>query len=222
MEFSEYFPIWNKLTPAQQDILSQRAVQRRTKKGAVLHNGTMDCLGLLLVREGQLRAYIYSDSGREVTIYRLFERDICLFSASCMMQSIQFDITIEAEKDSAFWVIPPEIYKRLMEESAPLANYTNQIMASRFTEVMWLVEQIMWKSLDQRLAAFLLEESALENTPVLKITHERIANHMGTAREVVTRMLRYFQGEGMVALSRGAVTIEDPKKLAACADASKS
>ena len=198
MEFSEYFPVWDKLTPAQQERLSQGAILRRAKKGAVLHSGTMDCLGLLLVREGQLRAYIYSEAGREITIYRLFERDICLFSASCILQSIQFDITVEAEKDSQFWVIPPALYKS---------------MASRFTDVMWLVEQIMWKSLDQRLAAFLLEESRLEDSQILKLTHEKIANHMGTAREVVTRMLRYFQDEGVVSLSRGAVTILDSEKL---------
>ena len=214
MEFAEYFPIWDKLTPSEKERLSRGAVLRQVKKGALLHNGSMDCLGLLLVREGQLRAYIYSDTGREVTIYRLFERDICLFSASCIMQSIQFDITIEAEKDSLIWVIPPELYKDVMEHSAPLANYTSQIMASRFTDVMWLVEQIMWKSLDQRLAAFLLEESSLEDSPVLRLTHEKIANHMGTAREVITRMLRYFQEEGMVSLSRGTITIQDPERLA--------
>ena len=86
-------------------------------------------------------------------------------------------------------------------------------MAARFSEVMWLMEQIMWKSFDKRLAAFLLEESALEETPVLKITHEAIANHLGTAREVVTRMLRYFQSEGMVKLARGTVEITDADKL---------
>lgn len=214
MEFAEYFPIWDKLTPSEKERLSRGAVLRQVKKGALLHNGSMDCLGLLLVREGQLRAYIYSDTGREVTIYRLFERDICLFSASCIMQSIQFDITIEAEKNSLIWVIPPELYKDVMEQSAPLANYTSQIMASRFTDVMWLVEQIMWKSLDQRLAAFLLEESSLEDSPVLRLTHEKIASHMGTAREVITRMLRYFQEEGMVSLSRGTITIQDPERLA--------
>ena len=214
MEFAEYFPIWDKLTPSEKERLSRGAVLRQVKKGALLHNGSMDCLGLLLVREGQLRAYIYSDTGREVTIYRLFERDICLFSASCIMQSIQFDITIEAEKNSLIWVIPPELYKDVMEQSAPLANYTSQIMASRFTDVMWLVEQVMWKSLDQRLAAFLLEESSLEDSPVLRLTHEKIASHMGTAREVITRMLRYFQEEGMVSLSRGTITIQDPERLA--------
>ncbi|MCD8084002.1 MAG: helix-turn-helix domain-containing protein, partial [Clostridiales bacterium] len=93
------------------------------------------------------------------------------------------------------------------------ANYTNEIMASRFSDVMWLVDQIMWKSFDRRLAAFLLEESSLENTSTLKITHEMIGNHLGTAREVVTRMLRYFQSEGMVKLSRGTLELTDVDKL---------
>ena len=100
-----------------------------------------------------------------------------------------------------------------MQESAPLSNFTNEIMATRFSEVMWLMEQIMWKSFDKRLAAFLLEESTLEGDNTLKLTHETIANHLGTAREVVTRMLRYFQTEGMVKLARGTVEITDAEKL---------
>ncbi len=215
MKVSEYFPMWDKLTVSQQNRLSGASMPRSVKKGTVIHNGELDCAGLLLVRAGQLRAYILSDEGREITIYRLFERDICLFSASCMMRSIQFEITIEAEKDTDMLVIPPEIYKGVMLESAPLSNFTNEIMAARFSEVMWLMEQVMWKSFDKRLAGFLLEEAALEGTNCLKITHETIGNHMGNPREVVTRMLRYFQSEGMVKLSRGTVEITDPKKLEA-------
>jgi len=213
MEFESYFPIWDKLTSAQQEQLKGSAASRMVKKGTALHSGSMDCTGLLLVRHGQLRAYILSDEGREITLYRLFDRDICLFSASCMMRSIQFEMMIEAEKDTELWTVPAEIYQSIMQESAPVSNFTNEIMASRFSEVMWLMEQIMWKSFDKRLAAFLLEESTLEDTPVLKITHETIANHLGTAREVVTRMLRYFQGEGMVKLARGTVEITDAEKL---------
>ena len=217
MDLSNVFPFWEKLTEEQRQRLAAGAVLRTVKAGVLLHQGG-DCMGLLAVHTGQLRAYILSDQGREITLYRLFDRDICLFSASCIMQSIQFDITIEAEKNSLIWVIPPELYKDVMEQSAPLANYTSQIMASRFTDVMWLVEQIMWKSLDQRLAAFLLEESSLEDSPVLRLTHEKIASHMGTAREVITRMLRYFQEEGMVSLSRGTITIQDPERLARLQD----
>ena len=173
----------------------------------------MDCTGLLLIKSGQLRVYILSDEGREITLYRLFELDMCLFSASCMLRSIQFDVTIAAEKDTEFWVVPAEVYKRILEESAPAANYTNELMASRFSDVMWLMEQIMWKSLDRRVAAFLLEESSIEGTDRLKITHETIANHLGTHREVITRLLRYFQNEGIVRLSRGVIEITDADRL---------
>ena len=207
MEFQSCFPIWDKLSEIQQNSILDSLAFRQIKKGTVIHSGSMDCTGLLLVKSGQLRAYILSEEGREVTIYRLFDRDICLFSASCMLRSAQFDITIGAERDTELWVIPAEAYRSIMEESAPLANYTNEIMSARFSEVMWLVEQIMWKSMDKRVAAFLLEESAIEGGSRLALTHETIARHLGTHREVVTRMLRYLQSEGMVKLSRGAVEL---------------
>ena len=213
MTVQNFFPIWDRLTPDQQTRLRASAVPRTVRRGAVLHSGDADCAGLLLVRAGQLRAYILSDQGREITIYRLFDRDLCLFSASCILRSIQFEVTIQAEKDTELWVIPAEVYQDIMEASAPVANYTNELMASRFSEVMWLMDQVMWKSLDKRVAAFLLEEASIEGSSVLKITHEAIANHLGTHREVITRMLRYFQSEGMVRLSRGMVQLLDEDRL---------
>lgn len=213
MEFAEYFPIWNKLTAEQQQRITARSEFRKAKAGTVLHDGSADCLGLLLVRSGQLRAYILSEEGREITINRFFEMDMCVFSASCVMPNMQFNIVVEAEKDTELWVIPACLYRNLMDESLAVSNYSNNLMMTHFSELMWLVEQIMWKSFDRRLADFLLEESTLEGTQELKLTHEKIANHMGTAREVVTRMLRYFQSEGLVALTRGAVQILDVERL---------
>lgn len=219
MEFQDYFSVWNKLADNHQKQILDQLTVRRIPKGTIVHNGSLDCAGTMLLQSGQMRAYILSDEGREITIYRLFERDMCLFSASCIMRSIQFEITIEAEKDTVVWVIPPEIYQQIMAESAPLANYTNELMASRFSDVMWLIEQILWKSLDKRLANFLIEESAIEDTQHLKITHEAIANHLGSHREVITRMLRYFQSEGLVRLSRGSIEILDFRKLEQLHDA---
>ena len=207
MSFERYFPVWDQLTPRQRQLLLGSLAARQVKKGEHIHSGSAGCTGLLLVESGQLRAYILSEEGREITLYRLFDRDMCLLSASCILRSIQFDVAVSAEKDTRLWVIPAEAYQQVMEESAPVANYTNELMAGRFSEVMWLMEQVMWKSLDKRLAAFLLEEAAIEGTDVLKTTHESIANHLGTHREVVTRMLRYFQQEGMVGLSRGQVAL---------------
>ena len=218
MPFSDYLPIWNKLSATHQQRLLTASEKASFKAGTTIHNGSMDCLGLLLIESGQLRVYARSSEGREFTQYRLFDRDICLFSASCVMPNIQFDVTIEAEKDCSLWILPSCLFKDLMEESAVVANYCNQLISSRFSEVMWLMEQIMWKSFDKRLATFLLEESNLEDSPCLKITHEKIANHLGTAREVVTRMLRYFQNEGMVKLTRGAIEITDRKRLIALSE----
>ncbi len=215
MEFSEYFPVWDNMTPQQQQAISAGLVSQSVKKGTMLHSGGTDCTGLLLIKTGQLRAFILSREGREVTLYRLFDRDICLFSASCMMRSIQFDVAISAEKDTQMWIIPSDIYKPIMEQSAYVANYTNEIMASRFSEVMWLMEQVMWNSMDKRVAVFLLEEASIEDADCLHITHESIANHLGTHREVVTRMLRYLQNEGMVKLARGTVELVDRAKLRA-------
>ena len=213
MDFQSCFPAWDKLTPAQQDLILTTLITRNVKKGTIVHNGNLECTGLLAVKSGQLRVYILSEEGREITIYRMFDMDLCVLSASCIIRSIQFEIMIEAEKDTQLWIIPPGVYKKIMEESAPVANYTNELMATHFSDVMWLMEQIMWKSMDKRVAAFLLEECAIEGTNKLKITHEVIANHLGTHREVVTRMLRYFQSEGLVILSRGTVEIINAEKL---------
>ena len=214
MNYLTYLPVFDKLTKSQQDTLTSSSFVRKFSKGDLLHNGSQNCTGLILILSGQIRAFTTSDDGREVTMYRLFERDICLFSASCIMNSIQFDITVTAEKETEVLVIPSEVYKSIMDVSAPLANYTNEVMASRFSDVMWLIDQIMWKSFDKRLASFLLDEANIEGMNVLKITHEEIGNHLGNPREVVTRMLKYFVSEGAVKLSRGTIEIVDESKLA--------
>ena len=218
MEFAEYLPVWDKLTLDQQRRIAEVIEFRKVKKGTHIHDSSADCLGLVMVRSGQLRAYILSEDGREITISRLFEYDVSLLSASCVMPDMQFNVMIEAEKDSEFWSIPACLFKNLVDESLAVSNYSRNLLSSNFSELMWLMEQIMWKSFDKRLAAFLLEEIAIEGTNSLKITHEKIANHLGTAREVVTRMLRYFQSEGMVKLTRGTIEITDESKLEALQD----
>ena len=215
MRFQDSFPIWDQLLPQQQHRLLDSLTVQAVEKGTVVRGGNRDCAGLLLIRSGQLRALVYSEEGREITIYRLFDGDICLFCAPCVIRSIQFDVTIQAEKDTEFWSIPAEIYQQLMAQSTAVANYTNELMADRFSQVMSRMEQFMWKSMDKRVAAFLLQEASIEGTCQLRITHEAIANHLGSHREVITRTLRGFQDGGMVKLSRGMVTILDPAKLEA-------
>ena len=218
MDLSDFFPVWKDLSDGERSLLSSCAVAQRYKKGTVLSHISGECSGVLLIVSGQIRAYTTSPEGKEITLYRLMERDICIFSASCMMNGINFDVTLAAEKECLVTRIPADVYKLVMKGSAPLANFTNEVLASRFSDVMWLIEQIMWKSFDRRLASFLAEESAIEESDTLHITHEIIGNHLGSPREVVTRMLKYFASEGLVELSRGVVHITDPKRLIALSE----
>lgn len=213
MTLESFFPFWDKLTKTEKEMLKTHSFMHHIEKGTIIHDGGKDCAGLVLVCQGLFRSYVLSDEGKEITINRLFERDICVLCASCVMKNIQFEIIVQAEKDSDVWIIPPYIYKKIVEESVAFSNYMNDLMASCVSEIMWLMEQIMWKSIDSRLAQFLIEESNVEESMVLKLTHEKIANHLGTAREVITRMLKYFQSEGIVQLRRGIVEIVDFKKL---------
>ena len=213
MEYANYIPFWDKLTAQQQQQVGQVIEFRTVKKGTHIHDSSADCLGLVMVKSGQLRAYILSEDGREITISRLFEYDVSLLTASCVMTDMQMNVMIEAEKDTQFWSIPACLFKNLVDGSLAVSAFANSLISGNFSELMWLMEQIMFKSFDKRLAAFLLEEAAIEGSASLNITHEIIANHLGTAREVVTRMLRYFQSEGMVRLTRGTIEIADEKKL---------
>ncbi|MFA6844116.1 MAG: Crp/Fnr family transcriptional regulator [Sphaerochaetaceae bacterium] len=213
IDFRRYLPFWEKLLPEQQAVLTRNVRSRSYKKGTMLHRGSHDCIGLLLVVSGQLRVYVITDSGKELTLYRLFAKEVCLLSASCIMHNIQFDVLVSAEQDTEVLHVPSDVYRRLMEVSAPVSNYTNELMSSRFSTVMWLMDQMLSKRLDTRFAAFLVQESSLTGSDELDVTHEQMANHLGSVREVVTRMLNYFQSEGLVKLGRGKIFLTDRKRL---------
>ena len=200
----EYLPFWDRLTEGQRRRLEEGAAVRRFARGEMVYGGGTECAGLILPTEGQLRAYMLTDEGRELTLYRLFPRDMCLFSASCVLRGIQFDVLAE-------------VYQGLMEESAAVANYTSELMADRFSEVMWRMDQILSKKLDGRLAALLVEESRLAESASLRLTHDQLARHLGSAREVVSRLLKDFQNDGLVRLGRGGVELLDLPALEALA-----
>jgi len=209
----ETLSFWKDLTDLQKKLIEESTVIKEFNKGESMRGSSDNCAGLFLILEGQVRAYIISETGREISLYRLFERDVCLFTASCILKSITFDVFIEVEKPTKAYLIPTAIFRKLSAESIAVQTFTNDIMASRFSDVMWIMEQALFSSFDKRLANFLLERENIEGHKVIKITHEKIANDLGTAREVVTRMLKYFQEEGMVAISRGSIEILDYNKL---------
>ena len=206
-------PFWEKLNKEEQNFIIENTVIQKYKKGHVVYSNHDDCKGLAIVRSGNLRTYMLSESGKEITMYRLFENDACIMTAACLLKNITFDIIIEVERDCELALIPTKAYETLSKKSIDAQDFTNQLISSRFSDVMWVMEQIVFMSLDKRLAIFLMEQSAIENSDTLNMTHDVIAKNLGSAREVVTRMLKYFQNSGVVNLSRGAIEIKDRKKL---------
>ena len=216
----DYLPFWPRLTGSQQELILRQAQLRRIPKDEIVHNGKEDCVGLLLVIEGQLRVFTLSEEGRELTLYRLFPWDMCLFSASCLLKGIDFHVIVQAQQPSLVLHIPPDTYRQLMEESLPVSLYTNELMATHFSDVMWQMDQILNKKMDSRLAALLLEESALAGSDSVSSTHENLARHLGSAREVVSRLLQYFASEGLIRLGRGSILLLDRPALERLASAS--
>ena len=144
-----------------------------------------------------------SPDGKEVTLYRLYPGDVCILSASCLLEAITFDVSVDAEEDSECIVVGSCALEELSRRIPAVKLYTLETALSRFSDVMWVIQQILFMSMDKRLAIFLLDECAKTGSDTVKLTHEQIAKYMGSAREVITRMLKYFVSEGLVSSSRG-------------------
>ena len=215
--FAENFSFWDHLNADQKKRLCDSAVSVCYPKGTAIHNGSEDCVGILLVKRGQLRTYLLSESGRDVTLYRLFAGDVFVLSASCVLDAITFDVFIDAEEDTEIFLVNSSVFHQLADENIYVKCFGYELAAARFSDVMWAMQQILFMGVDRRLAIFLLDESAKNGTAEIHLTHEQIARYMGSAREVVTRMLKYLAGEGAVELSRGGIRILSKEKLRALA-----
>lgn len=209
-------PFGDKLTQKEKKEIQSTGEVLEFEKGRTIHRSDEKCMGVMLLLKGQIRAYILSEDGREVTLYRLFAWDLCVLSASCVLDAVAFDVQIEAVEDSRVILIPVSYYKTLMEKNAQVELYTYKISTERFSDVMWTLQQILFMRADQRLAVFLWDEISKSKTDTVTYTHDQIARYIGSAREVVSRVLKYFQQEGIVALSRGKIRILDKKKLRDC------
>lgn len=203
---------WGKLTASQRNDFLSRASSAFYPKGTHM-NTDLKCVGLLLCKQGTLRVSMLSEEGREITLYCIENGDVCILSASCALKAITFDVSIEAITDCELLRIDSSAFSSLMKENIYAEAYAYRLTTERFSDVMWAMQQLLFLSFDKRLAAFLLDETAKTETDCLKMTHEEIAKLLGSAREVVSRMLKYFSTEGLVKLGRGEILILNRKGL---------
>lgn len=210
--YKEIFPFWNEISETDREFICRNSHALTYQKGANVHDGN-ECSGVIFVRFGSLRLYMMSEDGRDITLYRLHKGDMCMLSASCVLQTITFDVFVDAEEDSECYVIGGPAFAEVSSRNPQIKIFALETAVSRFSDVMWVMQQILFMSMDKRLAIFLSDESARTNSDTIALTHEQIARYIGSAREVVSRMLKYFTNDGIVEVSRRGVKILDKKRL---------
>lgn len=207
------FPFWEHLDSAQKAYAQRHTSIHHYEKGSIIYTGGSVCLGMTCVQKGRIRVYILSEEGREITLFRLEEGDPCVLSAACVVNQITFDTQMEAEQNCDLLVIHASAFQRLTRENIYVRCFVYERMTERFSSVMWTMQQILFAKIDQRLAGFLLQEYDRTKDPVIRMTQEQIAQQINSAREVVARMLRRFQSEGLVEPGRGILRLRDVEGL---------
>ena len=204
---------YEKLNDSQKRTIADNAILKRLKQGYNVHSSAEECTGLIIVRSGELRVYMLSEDGREITLYRLFENDVCVLSAPCVIESITFDVFIDAEEDSEIIIVNSGALNEIVSDNIYAECFMLKKATERFSEVMWVMQQILFFKADRRVAIFLIDEMNKTKSAMLNITHDKIARYIGSAREVVSRILKYFEREKIVKIHRGGLEVIDKTAL---------
>lgn len=210
--YKEIFPFWSEISENERTYICQNSAVQTYRKGTNIHDSS-ECSGVIFVHSSCIRVYIMSDEGKDITLYRLHKGDMCMLSASCVLKTITFDVFIDAEEDSECFVISGSAFAKLSEQNPKIKIFSLETAVSRFSDVMWVMQQILFMSVDKRLAIFLSGELSRTGSDIIPLTHEQIAKYIGSAREVVSRMLKYFANEGIVEVSRKGVKVIDRERL---------
>lgn len=207
-------PFWQHLNQNEKNILINNASIIEYQSGQLIHHGKNDCVGILIIVSGKLRTYMISNEGKEITLFYLQPHNVCVLSAACILDSIDFEVLVEAKTICQIIQISSAAFLQLSKQNIYVELFSYKLATERFSDVMWAMQQLLFMSFDQRLAAYLIEASDRTNSLDIKITHEQIAQDLNSAREVVSRMLKHFAKEGYVHLSRGKIHLINKQALA--------
>lgn len=211
-DFAKYlsgFEFWSHLSNEEEKELRTNAVERSYPAGSMIFDSSSECLGFVYVISGRLRTYMMSDDGREVTLFRLNAGDCCILSASCVIKEISFDSYMGAEEDTKIMVINAGAVSRLSKQNIYFRCFTYELATRRFSAAMKTMDNLLFLKLEGRLASFLLSEYERTGMQEIKMTHEQVAQHINSAREVVARTLKRFVQDELVDVKRGVIILKD-------------
>ena len=203
------FPVLMQLSKENLEKLLSESEMRRVAAGGVLFDAGQPCRGFPLVLEGSVRVAKGSESGREILLYRVEPGQACILSGGCLLGHSDYSARGIAEKNVTVLLVPPELFQALMIESEPFRRFVFGMYGERLAEVMELVDEVAFRRLDQRLAQLLVRRG-----PVIETTHQKLADELGSVREIVSRLLRGFESRGWVSLERERITVRDARALA--------
>jgi len=208
----ERFPVFREVPAALVERVLAEAPLARMPAGSVLFDARQPCRGFPLVLEGAVRVAKSTPGGREILLYRVEPGQGCILSGGCLLGNADYSARAVAETDVTLLSIPPALFQELMLACEPFRRFVFGMYGERLAEVMELVEEVAFRRLDVRLAQILVQRG-----PVIEATHQKLADELGSVREIVSRLLRSFEGRGWVRLERERITLLEPAALAGLA-----
>ncbi len=203
------FPFYSEMSDAGRERLSSAIQVMQLDKGMELLEEGALCQALLLVESGSIRVFKVSPAGREITLYQVDAGESCVLGTSCVVNDLRYPAHAVCAAASDALAVPSEVFRQLYDQEAAIRAFVMDLFSRRLADMMLLVEEVAFRRMDERLAAFLAEKGIVApgiSKPV-EMSQEEIASHLGTAREVVTRMLQHFVDDGLVRLERKKVII---------------
>ena len=212
-QYLEKLPFWEQLTDSQKDRALRSTQIRSYEAGSVIHAHDHECLGLVMVLSGKVRTFMLSEEGREVTLYQMEAGDTDVLSASCVLSQVTFETMMVADTMCELLVLPAAVLSEFKDQNLAARCYIYERLGSRFSDTMGTMQRVLFMPIDSRIASCLLEISRKEGSDLVRMTHEQIAREINSSREVVSRMVKRFEEEGLVELQRGKIRILDAEGL---------
>ncbi|HBN82609.1 MAG TPA: hypothetical protein DDZ89_02095 [Clostridiales bacterium] len=193
------------MDPKNRNYLMDALIIKRLPKGFVMVGDQGNCKGIPLVTKGNLRLFKISENGREMTVYRVAEGELCVLAAVCVLGGLEYQYSVEAEKDCVIADIPPEAFIYLLEKDNSFKTYVFRTLADKLISSLNTMEMITFKSIEERIIDYL--DTHADNQGKIVTTHEKIAIELGSSREVISRQLKKMADEGLLTQKRGSIIL---------------
>ncbi|MDD5017793.1 MAG: Crp/Fnr family transcriptional regulator [Eubacteriales bacterium] len=199
------FPFYTGMNDAHKLLLHDGAVKKQLAKGQILMGDNDHCNGIPLVIKGRLRLFRISSKGREMTLYKINEGELCILAAVCAMGNIKYDFSLEAEEDSLLANLSADVFKDLLQKSEPFKTYVFNTLAEKLLQAIDTIEMVAFVSIEERILEYLAENS--NDLGEVKTTHEKMAIDLGSSREVISRQLKKMAEKNMLTINRGKIIL---------------